>query len=49
MSDEKAINRRDFLNLCIGCGVCEYHCPVGGEAAIQVQTLPNTNSFISGI
>jgi len=25
---------------CIGCGVCEYHCPVGGEAAIQVHTLP---------
>lgn len=25
---------------CIGCGVCEYHCPVGGEAAIQVYTLP---------
>ena len=36
-------------DLCIGCGVCEYHCPVGGEAAIQVQTLPRTNSFISGI
>lgn len=36
-------------NLCIGCGVCEYHCPVGGEAAIQVQTLPRTHSFISGI
>jgi MauM/NapG family ferredoxin protein len=35
--------------LCIGCGVCEYHCPVGGEAAIQVQTLPSTNTFISGI
>ena len=36
-------------DLCIGCGVCEYHCPVGGEAAIQVQTLPHTNSFITGI
>ena len=36
-------------NLCIGCGVCEYHCPVGGEAAIQVQTLPRANTFISGI
>ena len=22
--------------LCIGCGICEQHCPVAGEAAIQV-------------
>ncbi|MDO9545536.1 MAG: 4Fe-4S binding protein [Pelolinea sp.] len=34
--------------LCIGCGACEYHCPVGGEAAIQVQTLPKTDVFITG-
>jgi translation initiation factor RLI1 len=23
-------------NLCIGCGICEQHCPVEGEAAIRV-------------
>ena len=23
---------------CIGCGLCEYKCPVSGEAAIRVQT-----------
>lgn len=34
---------------CIGCGVCEYHCPTGGEAAIQVRTLPESQSFIIGI
>jgi MauM/NapG family ferredoxin protein len=23
-------------NLCIGCGICEQHCPLAGEAAIRV-------------
>lgn len=23
---------------CIGCGICEYQCPLGGEAAIRVYT-----------
>ena len=36
-------------DLCIGCGACEYHCPVGGEAAIQVHTLPATEGFLRGI
>jgi MauM/NapG family ferredoxin protein len=35
--------------LCIGCGVCEYHCPVGGDAAIQVFPLPEIEGFITGI
>jgi MauM/NapG family ferredoxin protein len=35
--------------LCIGCGICEYHCPAGGEAAIQVQTLPDLDTYIQGI
>jgi len=36
-------------DLCIGCGACEYHCPVGGEAAIQVFTLPDTDVYLRGI
>jgi ferredoxin len=35
--------------LCIGCGICEYHCPAGGEAAIQVHTLPEQDVYIQGI
>ena len=23
--------------LCIGCGICEYNCPVAGQAAIRVH------------
>jgi polyferredoxin len=26
-------------DLCTGCGICEYQCPMGGEAAIRVYTL----------
>ncbi len=25
--------------LCTGCGICEYQCPMGGEAAIRVYAL----------
>jgi len=25
---------------CIGCGICEYKCPVNGEAAIRVYVPP---------
>jgi len=28
-------------NLCIGCGICEYKCPVKGESAIRVY-IPNS-------
>lgn len=24
-------------DLCIGCGICEYHCPMEAQAAVQVQ------------
>ena len=29
-------------SLCIGCGICEYKCPVNGDAAIRVY-VPQTN------
>ncbi|MGB6420756.1 MAG: 4Fe-4S dicluster domain-containing protein, partial [Anaerolineales bacterium] len=28
--------------LCIGCGICEYKCPINGEAAIRVY-VPGDN------
>lgn len=33
--------RRPYViqDLCIGCGICEYQCPVAGEAAIRVYPL----------
>jgi formate hydrogenlyase subunit 6/NADH:ubiquinone oxidoreductase subunit I len=27
---------RVLLDLCIGCGICEYQCPMGGDAAIRI-------------
>lgn len=33
---------RVIADLCIGCGICEYNCPVEGEAAIQVWPLPRS-------
>ena len=32
--------------LCIGCGICEHKCPLTGEAAIRVFTLPKDIDFL---
>jgi polyferredoxin len=32
-------------DLCIGCGICEYKCPVNGESAIQVFVPPTSLPF----
>ena len=29
--------------LCIGCGICEFNCPVNNEAAIRVRSLAQTS------
>ncbi len=31
--------------LCIGCGICEYQCPMGGEAAIRVFTYTEAGGY----
>ncbi len=35
---ESVVVQRPYVleDLCIGCGICEYQCPVEGEAAIEV-------------
>ncbi|OGO05885.1 MAG: hypothetical protein A2Y60_04640 [Chloroflexi bacterium RBG_13_54_9] len=30
---------------CIGCGICEYKCPLNGEAAIRVYVPASNKSF----
>ena len=30
---------------CIGCGICEYQCPMGGEAAIRVYAPTNLDGL----
>jgi MauM/NapG family ferredoxin protein len=32
--------------LCIGCGICEFHCPAAGEAAIRVYALPGEEDAV---
>ncbi len=31
--------------LCIGCGVCEFQCPMGGDAAIRVFTYTQAGGY----
>lgn len=31
--------------LCIGCGMCEFQCPMGGEAAIRVFTYTDAGGY----
>jgi formate hydrogenlyase subunit 6/NADH:ubiquinone oxidoreductase subunit I len=33
--------------VCVGCGVCEHHCPVSGEAAIQISSQ-GEDRFLEG-
>lgn len=35
---------RVVLETCIGCGICEYQCPMGGEAAIRVYAWTNLDA-----
>jgi MauM/NapG family ferredoxin protein len=45
---QKTILRRPEVNDhdCIGCGACEYHCPIEGTAAIRVQRSPQAGQAL---
>jgi ferredoxin len=30
-------------DICIGCGICEYKCPVPGQAAIRIHSLKSND------
>ena len=34
-----------FRERCIGCGICEYKCPVNGDAAIRVYVPEKFNTY----
>jgi len=34
-------------DLCIGCGICEYQCPMGGESAIRIH-VPTITAGTAG-
>ena len=36
---------RVVKELCIGCGICEYQCPMGGEAAVRVYTWTEASPY----
>lgn len=40
MIDEAGTRPAVVDSLCVGCGICEYVCPVGGEAAIVIRETP---------
>jgi ferredoxin len=42
-NEEISVVQLPFVNrdLCIGCGICEYMCPIKGEAAIRIYVPSN--------
>jgi polyferredoxin len=40
---------RVLRELCIGCGICEYHCPMPGASAIQVHAPLELNGSTAAV
>ena len=45
---ERAVIQLPYVvrELCIGCGICEHQCPMGGEAAIRVFALTEVGDYL---
>jgi formate hydrogenlyase subunit 6/NADH:ubiquinone oxidoreductase subunit I len=40
---------RVVKELCIGCGICEYQCPMGGDSAVRVYAPTEAGGFLGSI
>jgi MauM/NapG family ferredoxin protein len=39
---------RVVKELCIGCGICEYQCPMGGDSAVRIHAPTEAGGYLGG-